>query len=253
MNIVIVDDEPDILTGIEFLLNAVGQGYHVTGRAFNGKEGMETVLEKHPDVVLTDIKMPIFDGIEMIRRLKEQGATAEFILLSGYGEFAYAKKAMALGVRYYLMKPLDEEEMYSIIEKIREERYPQRSSDVVQEIREYLVKNYAQDISLNDIAKKFFMNPNYLSQLIKKKTGKTYQQLITELRIGHAKKFFTETDMCISEVCAAVGYHDHRHFNALFERIVGMRPAEYVLSITTRRSEGEESDISKERRTLILP
>lgn len=73
------------------------------------------------------------------------------------------------------------------------------------------------------------MNPNYLSQLIKKKTGKTYQQLITELRIGHAEKLLSETDMRISEVCRAVGYHDVRHFNALFERVVGIRPAEYIL------------------------
>jgi two-component system response regulator YesN len=229
MNIVIVDDEPDIIKGIEFLLNAVGRDYHVTGKAFNGKEGVEVVLEKRPDIVLADIKVPFFDGIEMIRRLKEQDVNAEFILLSGYAEFEYAKKAMALGIRYYLTKPLDEEELYDIIEKIRAEKYPAPSYNVVQEIRGYLAKNYAQDISLNDIADKFFMNPNYLSQLIKKKTGKTYQQLITELRIGHAEKLLSETDMRISEVCRAVGYHDVRHFNALFERVVGIRPAEYIL------------------------
>lgn len=241
MNIVIVDDEPDILKGIEFLLNAVGRDYRVTGRALNGKEGVKTVLEKQPDIVLTDIKMPFFDGIEMIRRLKEQGAAAEFILLSGYGEFEYAKKAMALGVRHYLMKPLDEEELYGIIEKIRAERYPQTGRDVVREIREYLARNYAQEISLNDIAKRFFMNPNYLSQLIKKKTGKNYQQLITELRIGHAQKLLTETDLRISEVCAAVGYHDLRHFSALFERVTGMRPSEYVLKRDQKRRE-EQTD-----------
>lgn len=228
MNIVIVDDEPDILKGIEFLLNAAGRDYHVTGRAFNGKEGVEVILSKHPDIVLTDIKMPFFDGIEMIRRLKEQKSEAEFILLSGYAEFAYAKKAMALGVRYYLMKPLDEEELYGIIEKIREERSLLAAGSVVQEIREYLAKNYAQDISLNDIAKKFYLNPNYLSQLIKKKTGKTYQQLLTELRIGHAERLLGETELRPNEVCAAVGYHDMRHFSALFERVTGKRPAEYV-------------------------
>lgn len=228
MKIVIVDDEPDIIKGIEFLLNAVGRDYHVTGRAFNGKEGAELVLEQHPDIVMTDIKMPFLDGIEMIRLLKEQGSTSEFVLLSGYAEFEYAKKAMLLGVRYYLTKPMDEEELYEIIENIRAERYPLPNYDVVQKIREYLSQNYARDVSLNDIAEKFYMNPNYLSQLIKKKSGKTYQQLITELRIGHAEKLFSETDMRISEVCRAVGYHDVRHFSTLFERVTGLRPAEFV-------------------------
>lgn len=172
----------------------------------------------------------------MIRKLKAQSSEAEFILLSGYAEFEYAKKAMELGIRYYLMKPLDEEELYWILEKIREEKSMLYHSDVVREIREYLAKNYAQAISLNDIAKKFYLNPNYLSQLIKKKTGKTYQQLLTELRIGHAEKLLSETDLCIYEVCTAVGYHDVRHFNALFERVTGRRPAEFI----ARRRNGAE-------------
>ncbi len=231
MKIIIIDDAPDIVKGIAFLLDAAGKDYHVIGSANNGLSGIDVVASLHPDIVFTDIKMPLCDGIEMIRRLKEMGEQAEFIMLSGYAEFEYAKKAMELGVRYYLTKPLDEEEMYRIIEKIREERageiLPERS-DVIHEIREFISKNYSKDISLNAIAAKLYMNPNYLSQLIKKKTGKTYQNYVTELRIGHAEKLLRETDLKVYEVCEAVGYHDVRHFSDLFERITGKKPSEYI-------------------------
>lgn len=231
MKIVIVDDAPEIVKGIEFLLNAAGKDYHVIGKANDGISGVDVVSKLHPDVVFTDIKMPFCDGLEMIRRLKEKKEQAEFVMLSGYAEFEYAKRAMELGVRYFLTKPLDEEEMYRIIEKIRTDRADQMlpmRADVIQKIKEYISKNYSKEISLNAIAAKLYMNPNYLSQLIKKKTGKTYQNYVTELRIGHAEKLLMETDMKIYEVCEAVGYHDVRHFSELFERITGKKPSYYI-------------------------
>lgn len=231
MKIVVVDDAPYIVKGIEFLLNAAGKDYHVVGSANNGAAGMEVISRLHPDIVFTDIRMPQCDGLEMIRRLKEKGEQAEFIMLSGYAEFEYARKAMELGVRYYLTKPVDENEMYRIIEKIREEKAEQFlpvQSDVIREVREYISKNYSQKISLNAIAAQLYMNPNYLGQLIKKKTGKTYQNYVTELRIGHAEKLLKETNMKIYEVSEAVGYHDVRHFGELFERITGRKPADYI-------------------------
>ena len=231
MKIVIVDDASEIVKGIEFLLEAAGKDYHVIGKANNGLTGIEVVSKLHPDIVFTDIKMPHCDGLEMIRRLKKKGEEAEFIMLSGYAEFEYAKKAMELGVRFFLTKPLDEDEMYRIIEKIREDRaeniLPTRP-DVIQKIREYIGKNYSKEISLNSIAAMLYMNPNYLSQLIKKKTGKTYQNYVTELRIGHAEKLLKETNLKIYEVCEAVGYHDVRHFSDLFERITGKKPSDYI-------------------------
>lgn len=231
MKMVVVDDAPNILKGIAFLLEAAGKDYQVVGKAFNGLQGIEVVSEVRPDIVFTDISMPFCDGIEMIRRLKEQGEKAEFILLSGYAEFEYAKKAMELGVRYYLTKPINEDEMYGTIEKIRKERaadLPSAQPDIVQEIREYISRHYADDISLNAIAEKYYMNPNYLSQVIKKKTGKTYQQYITGLRIGHAERLLRETGMKIYEVAETVGYGDVRHFCTLFERITGRKPSDYI-------------------------
>lgn len=99
--------------------------------------------------------------------------------------------------------------------------------DLVEEAKEYMRKNFNKEISLNDISERFFINPYYFSQLFKKKTGQTYQNYLTELRVSRAKKLFVETDLKIYEVCSMVGYTDTNHFNKVFERIVGVKPSEF--------------------------
>lgn len=99
--------------------------------------------------------------------------------------------------------------------------------DVVEEVKRYLYKNYAKNITLQDISERFYINPYYFSQLFKKKTGETYQRFLTNLRISRAKKLIEETELRIYEVCELVGYTDTNHFNRLFEKNVGMKPSEY--------------------------
>lgn len=99
--------------------------------------------------------------------------------------------------------------------------------DVIEEAKEYIRKNFDQDISLNDISERFFINPSYFSQLFKKKTGKTYQNYLIEVRVARAKKLLDETDLKIYEICSLVGYSDANHFNRVFERVEGVKPSEY--------------------------
>jgi len=90
----------------------------VMGIAFDGREGLNIAREMEPDIIITDIRMPVMDGIEMIEWLKELNAKVKFIILSGYAEFEYAKKAIALGVEYYITKPVEEAELYSVLQKV---------------------------------------------------------------------------------------------------------------------------------------
>lgn len=102
-----------------------------------------------------------------------------------------------------------------------------KKKDVIAEAKEYIRQNYNQNISLNDISGKFYINPYYFSQLFKKKTGMTYQKYLTDYRVDRAKKLLAETELHIYEVCKAVGYSDVNHFNQTFERVEGMKPSEY--------------------------
>ncbi|NMA83616.1 MAG: response regulator, partial [Epulopiscium sp.] len=86
----------------------------VVGEAENGIEGIEVILRLSPDIVITDIKMPGLDGIQMIERLKDK-TDAVFIIMSGYSEFEYARSAIKLGVVDYLMKPIEDKEFVNTI------------------------------------------------------------------------------------------------------------------------------------------
>ncbi len=114
----------------------------------------------------------------------------------------------------------------SMNELMLKESMPDRR-DIVEEAKEYIKKNFNKEISLNDISVRFFINPYYFSQLFKKRTGDTYQNYLTGIRITRARKLLEETDLRIYEVCAMVGYTDTSHFNKVFKRIVGVKPSEY--------------------------
>ncbi|MGO4110400.1 response regulator transcription factor [Paenibacillus sp. YAF4_2] len=108
LKVMIVEDEPLIRAGLKqyFPWNELGVGE--ISEAMNGKEGIEVALRESPDLIVTDIRMPEMDGLEMIEQLKSLLPTAGFIILTGYNEFKYAQEAIRLGVvQQYLLKPLE--------------------------------------------------------------------------------------------------------------------------------------------------
>ena len=119
--LLIVDDEKIEREGMAEFIDWNTYGIEIAGTAWNGQDGYEKVLETHPDIVMTDIKMPVMDGIGLIRKLKEEFPDIQVIVLSGYGEYEYTSQAMEMGVKYYILKPCDEERMLPVIEKVKDE------------------------------------------------------------------------------------------------------------------------------------
>ncbi len=116
--VLIVDDERIIREGIGNSIDWDNYGFSLCGMAENGIDAYETIIRDVPDVVITDIKMPGMDGLELISKVNAEYPQIIFIILSGYGEFEFANKAMKYGVKYYLLKPCDENEIIKILEEI---------------------------------------------------------------------------------------------------------------------------------------
>ena len=104
LRLLIVDDEPIIREALSEMIDYISLGYKLIGTAKNGMEAYDIICDEYPDVVITDIKMPILNGLELIEKAHKTDQHITFILLSGYGEFEYARKAMQFGVKHYLLK-----------------------------------------------------------------------------------------------------------------------------------------------------
>lgn len=125
--LLIVDDEEIEQDGMAELIDWPSYGYELVGTAINGKRGLALIQEKQPDIVITDIKMPVMDGLAMIRAAQEQHVDTVFVVLSGYGDYEYTSQAMQLGIRHYILKPCDEAKILPVLEQARAELHERRS------------------------------------------------------------------------------------------------------------------------------
>ena len=93
-----MDDESWVLENYRLGIDWASKGFEVVDTAGNGMEALEKIRQLHPDLVLTDIRMPVMGGLEMIRQAKQMFPDLEFVVISGYAEFSYAQKALNFGV-----------------------------------------------------------------------------------------------------------------------------------------------------------
>lgn len=119
MRVLIVEDEIKIRMGISRLISSQ-TSHTVVGEAKNGKEGLEMLERFHPELVISDIRMPVMNGLELLREVKEEGHHCHFVILSGYSEFEYAQQAIRYGADDYLLKPLAPEDVIELLDKIQE-------------------------------------------------------------------------------------------------------------------------------------
>ena len=130
LKVLIVDDEAVVRRGIVLGIDWASLGCAVVGEAANGEEGLAAAERYSPNLIITDVRMPHMDGIEMMRVLRERGSTAHVIVLTAYNDFDYARSALRFGAADYLLKPFRDQELVAAIERVREkaEAFSSRSA-----------------------------------------------------------------------------------------------------------------------------
>ena len=127
---IVVDDEYFVRLGIPETEDWAKYGVEVVATAVNGKDGLEKIRALKPDVVISDVKMPIMNGVEMVKTLHDENFDGMMIMLSGYNDFEYAKSVLESGVFKYLLKPVDNEELVETVkiacEKLEKKRKQER-------------------------------------------------------------------------------------------------------------------------------
>lgn len=140
---IIADDEYKVCQLLEQLGNWEELGIEVAEICNDGEEAYNAIIKKKPDIVITDIRMPVYDGLELIQKTKEQGIECEFIVISGYRQFEYAYGAIQFGVSDYLLKPIDQQQLNSALSKICKKYTVKKSQKESKERLEELKKEQA--------------------------------------------------------------------------------------------------------------
>lgn len=192
MKIVVVEDEIRIREGIVNLINKHTPQHEVVGQAENGSDGFDVIKETRADLIITDVKMPIMDGLEMLEKLSREEYEFRAILLTAYSEFDYAQKAIALGVKEYLLKPITVDSLINAIEKIEKQTF---------KYSRMYSKNSIESI-LKSILSEEITPDNDLLQFIYKEYGITDTTLFAQIYCtfeNEAKKTAAKTKQKIKE------------------------------------------------------
>ncbi len=138
IQVMIIEDEPPIGRGLKSMIESTHDSFEVVAMAYNGQEALDLLKKIQPDMIITDIRMPIMDGIELAREVRKRFPDIQIILLSGYQEFDYAREAMQLGIMHYLLKPLSKmqlktmlDDLYTEMVQRKRNRYKQAAASLI--------------------------------------------------------------------------------------------------------------------------
>lgn len=246
LDILIVEDEAPIREWLVYTISNINEKFKVSDSAQNGKEAYEIWKNKKQKLIITDIQMPIMDGIELTKKIKEEDKDTFVILLTNHAEFSYAKQAITYGVYEYLIKSeIRVRELESILNDINTKLeiinkdlpkvnikagntlLKENNNDYSRSIKnalEYIEKNYKKHISLGDISRHVYLSQEYFSRLFKEEVGVNFVNYLTMYRIEKAEYLLKNTDMKITQVADEVGYSNASYFSKSYKKYKGISP-----------------------------
>lgn len=252
IKIIIVEDEPILLKGLQYKVNWTDLGCIVVATANDGIKGLKLISKYNPHIVITDNRMPFLDGLEMLKKAKNEGQKFESIIITGYEEFDYAKQAINLGVHDFLLKPIDMEELKftttKLINKIKHlrslEEYNKNTilyskilnlnllsdqqGSFVRETINYIKDNYSKKITVSEISDYLKVSTVYLNTKFKEETSYNIGDFIIRYKILKAIEIMQKENIMVYEIANQVGFSDYKYFSQVFKKIVGQSPTQFI-------------------------
>lgn len=239
---VVVEDESLIRKNLIKKISSLNLPFELAGEASNGMDARLLIEKTFPDLVLTDIRMPQYDGLELAEYLHQNFPHIKVIILSGYDDFSYAQSAIKFQVKDYLLKPITlealSESLHKVLISITSENEQLdtlvggnnylNQKDIYELLSRYLQENYSHDISFSDLAGQFGFTLEYLGKIFKKYSGETLSKYLTKLRMNEAKRLLLgNPELEIQKIGELVGYKDGFYFSRAFKSYTGIQPSEF--------------------------
>lgn len=256
IRVLIVEDEPPILRSLKILIEKMHPEFKVVETALDGDEAISKLQIAKFDVIFTDIMMPIVDGFGVLSYIKDNNIDIIPVILSGYEEFEYARKAIRYNVLEYLLKPISVDNLSIILDKIHNiieqktktslinhahqstdtelinDYSPVSTSQIMVNIEEYIKSNLSSPITHQSLSSRYGFTPSYLSKLFKKYRGLSPSEYLTGLRVEKAKLLMEENpEILTKNLAPIVGFSDPFYFSKIFKKVTNSSPKEYKASL----------------------
>ncbi|MEK5035209.1 response regulator [Paenibacillus sp. FSL R7-0302] len=250
--VLLVEDEVFVRESVREIIAWEELGFMVSGEAGNGAEALEMIREDAPDLVISDIVMPEMDGVELLRRTREEGIDSRFVMLTCMNDFENVRQAMEYGASNYILKlSMSVNSLRDTLRKISgelEKNQDNRTGNAlpsaaaspqppaheeitshpeIQKILHYLHEHYAEDITVKSMSQYVMMAENYVSTLFKKKTGHTLIHYLHRVRVDQAIRLLTGSDLPVYEIGNRVGFVSDNYFIKIFKRLTAQTPSQY--------------------------
>ena len=259
-SVVLLDDEPWILKGIRKTFDWNKMGFEVIGEFTSSKVAWEACSDNAPDVIFTDIRMPNYSGIDLLKMAREKMLDTEFVVISGFAEFQYVQQALRYSAFDYCLKPIQKNDADAVLEKLRNhlDKKSEMKTKVYraqgesdskegiiiselynkkfEEMIEYIRNHYHEKLYLNELADKFYFNANYCCYLFKKMMNTTFSDFVTDLKMKEVGEIMKrDQSISIDEAARMVGYDDYYYFSKVFKKYFGITPRQYKMNSFIRR------------------
>ena len=254
--VLIVEDEPLMREYLIACLPRLHPAFLAADAAHDGMAALTLLESSSYDLMITDLRMPGMDGLQLIERVRSLGKTMPIIILTGYDEFEYARTALHFGVAEYLLKPLNDDALKETLDRldqlIRQRRSsmqlpkdlsPQNIATFVatcfsdtdgehtllaERAANYIASHFTEPITQSDVAEALGITPAYLSSIFHEEKGESYTKFLTRLRMMQAALLLkSKPSMTIQSVAEQTGYASDKHFISVFKKYFGTTPHEY--------------------------
>lgn len=253
MKLLIVDDEIVALNALHKRVDWVEYGYSEVFLSLSADEAKKLLEKEKIDLILCDVEMPGESGLSLIEYVHDNFPNTKSIMVTCHEEFSYIQKAMRLGARDYILKPIDYDELKSLLLDLKVEHDQKESRKEIDlivartkepeaidydlekdtnEKRISRVKQYVEDhinekILVRDLAEEVHINEQHLMRIFKRSEGQSLNEYITDRRIIIAGNMLKDTDYSINFIADCVGCDNYSYFTKLFKKQTGFTPREY--------------------------
>ena len=233
-SVYIADDEMWVIVGLKKRIEKTGLPFQVVGEANNGVMALEEIEKKKPDILFTDIRMPGYNGLELLEFLRKKELDTKVVLISGYAEFEYAQSAIRNGAYDYLLKPIDQDKLQTVLERILGDGSTESGNvqelvapSTIRKIMDEIKEHYTENITLTGLAEKYSISVSYLSELLKEHLQLSFSEYISSKRIQKAKELLADDSLSIEQIAEQTGYNDYFYFTKVFKKNTGISPSKY--------------------------